>query len=214
MTEAEWLACPEPTRMLDFLRTAGLATDRKGRLFTAACCRRAWHLLDPAGRAVVEMSERFADGTADEAELMAAVWASRGGLDVDVRAAADHSAVGAWPSAVALLAGTDARQAAEEPLQAGLLRDVLGPLPCRTLRLDLGGGTSLVGSLAQTAYETRFAPAPSRPGWLILDPARLAVLADAVEDAGGYDTEQAEHLRTPGPHLRGCWVIDILLGKG
>jgi hypothetical protein len=47
-----------------------------------------------------------------------------------------------------------------------------------------------------------------------LDPSRLAVLADALEEAGCSVTEVFDHLRGPGPHVRGCWVVDLLLGKG
>jgi hypothetical protein len=42
---------------------------------------------------------------------------------------------------------------------------------------------------------------------------RLLVLADALEDAGCSDAEILSHLRNPGPHVRGCWVIDLLLGR-
>ena len=47
-----------------------------------------------------------------------------------------------------------------------------------------------------------------------LDPARLAVLADALEDAGCTDAGLLGHLRGPGPHVRGCWAVDLLIGKG
>jgi hypothetical protein len=46
-----------------------------------------------------------------------------------------------------------------------------------------------------------------------LDPTRLAVLADAVEEAGCTDADLLGHLRGPGPHVRGCWAVDLLLGK-
>jgi hypothetical protein len=46
-----------------------------------------------------------------------------------------------------------------------------------------------------------------------LDPDRLAVLADAMEEAGA-DAEMVEHLRGPGPHVRGCLVLDLLLDMG
>ena len=42
---------------------------------------------------------------------------------------------------------------------------------------------------------------------------RLAVLADAVEEAGGTDAALLGHLRGAGPHVRGCWAVDALLGK-
>jgi hypothetical protein len=46
-----------------------------------------------------------------------------------------------------------------------------------------------------------------------LDAARLAVLADMLEEAGCTDPLLLGHLRGPGPHLRGCWAVDLLLGK-
>src|SRR5271170_875701 len=104
MTEVEWLQATDPQWMLTFLQEKGKTSERKLRLFAAACCRRAWHLLDADGRAVVEVSEPFADRTATQTELMAAVWASRGFLDIDARAAVDYAAGGAWRPAVALLA--------------------------------------------------------------------------------------------------------------
>jgi hypothetical protein len=42
---------------------------------------------------------------------------------------------------------------------------------------------------------------------------RLPILADALEEAGCTNTDILNHLRGPGPHVRGCWVVDLLLGK-
>jgi hypothetical protein len=68
MTEAEWLSCIDPDRMLRFLQ--GKSTDRKRRLFGVACCRRMWRaLVDPRSRRFVEAHERFADGLAHQADL-------------------------------------------------------------------------------------------------------------------------------------------------
>jgi hypothetical protein len=64
-----------------------------------------------------------------------------------------------------------------------------------------------VVALAQAAYEQRELPAGT------LDMARLAVLADALEDAGCTDADLLSHLRGPGPHVRGCWAVDLILGK-
>jgi hypothetical protein len=47
-----------------------------------------------------------------------------------------------------------------------------------------------------------------------LDNTRLAVLTDALEEAGCQVAEVLTHLREPGSHWRGCWVVDLLLNKG
>jgi hypothetical protein len=43
---------------------------------------------------------------------------------------------------------------------------------------------------------------------------RLPILADALEDAGCSDAAILAHLRSAGPHFRGCWAVDLLMGKG
>jgi hypothetical protein len=65
-----------------------------------------------------------------------------------------------------------------------------------------------VTSLAAGAYEERSLPSGH------LDPLRLAVLADALEEAGCADGGLLGHLRAPGPHVRGCWALDLILGQG
>ncbi len=79
MTEVEWLACEDPTAMVQTLgrqlrvkkrRLVAKAlrdrlSDRKLRLFACACCRRVWHLLSTgADRQAVEVAERHADRVA------------------------------------------------------------------------------------------------------------------------------------------------------
>ena len=61
--------------------------------------------------------------------------------------------------------------------------------------------------LARAAYEERILPSGH------LDPARLAILTDALEEAGRTDEAILSHLRFPGPHVRGCWALDLILGK-
>jgi hypothetical protein len=103
--------------------------------------------------------------------------------------------------------GVDERRAAKErAAQADLWREILGN-PSRRVSLDPAWRTRLVLSLALGAYQERVLP----EGILMAD--RLAVLADALEDAGCHDVEVLSHLRSPGPHVRGCWVIDLILGK-
>jgi hypothetical protein len=94
--------------------------------------------------------------------------------------------------------------------QAALLRCIFGnpfrpPTPLDPAWLAWGGGT--VQRLAEAAYEERQLPSGH------LDRARLAVLADTLEESGCGDASLLGHLRSPGPHVRGCAVIDALLGK-
>jgi hypothetical protein len=64
-----------------------------------------------------------------------------------------------------------------------------------------------VKRLAEDAYEHRHLAEGT------LGPARLSVLADALEEAGCTNADLLTHLRGPGPHVRGCWVVDLILGE-
>ena len=87
-----------------------------------------------------------------------------------------------------------------------ILREVFGN-PFRPVALDPGWRTISVLALAKAAYEERSLPVGT------LDPARLAVLADALEDAGCNNADILAHLRSPESHVRGCWAVDLLLGR-
>jgi hypothetical protein len=100
----------------------------------------------------------------------------------------------------------------EARTQAAFLRDIFGPLPFRSLRFAAAWRTPTVLSLAQEAYEKRIAPDLSLPGWFVLDPVCLAVLGDALEEIG-VNPVLIDHLRGPGPHVRGCHVVDLILGR-
>jgi hypothetical protein len=111
-------------------------------------------------------------------------------------------AVPAWDSERA------ARVDAEGAAQCGLLRDLFGnPFavsPVEPTWLTWADGT--VPKLARPIYEERNLPGGT------LDGARLAVLADALEEAGCTDPTILEHCRS-GEHVRGCWLVDALLRK-
>jgi hypothetical protein len=226
MTEEEWLACTDLQKMLEFLR--GRASARKLRLFACACCRSTWHLLtDERSRRAVEVAERYADGEATGEEMAAAraaaevvaldptgddAWEAAEAVARD--AAWDAAEAVAWKAAWAAAraawdAAEDTGAAAWDAASAALLRDIFGN-PFRRVRVEsawLAWQGGIVPRLAQAAYEHRHLPEGH------LDPARLAVLADALEDAGCQDDELLGHLRGPGPHVRGCWVVDQLLGR-
>jgi hypothetical protein len=217
MTEAEWLGCEDPQKMLEFVQESGKASGRKLRLFACACCRAVWHLLpDQRSRKAVEVSERYADGLVP-AEKLKAVWGDmRWAANVAHRKDDDAAGV-RW--LVAHLTEEDALRTlsaawsawylggreVQQPLQCALLRDLLGPLPFRDVRVPasvLSWNDGCVVKLASAIYDRRE---------YTLE--RMGVLADALEDAGCADPGLLGHLRGLGPHLRGCWAVDLLLGK-
>ena len=222
MNESEWLACGDPTPMLRFLRERGIG-ERKSRLLACACCRRIWDLLtDPRSRAAVEIAERFAD---DEATMRELWTAKRDAVSATgIAANAAYWAASAKPSspllnafdaasdALARKAVGDARhdaaalwdavQGQSQRFQAALVREVVGD-PFRDYPLDphwlaWEGGT--VVQLARGIYEDR-----------AFD--RMPILGDALEEAGCSYDAVLEHCRSGGEHLRGCWVLDRVLGK-
>jgi hypothetical protein len=214
MTETQWLACEDPVAMLEQLPDHNW--ERKFRLFACACCRQVWHLLsDERSRRGVEVAELYADEHATDKQLNKALVAA------DLRLSnEDYRQAGHWVAQqptvnlgtryclqrlLQLLAPV-----ANVPHQADLLRDVCGPLPFRAVHiapacLSWDGGA--VVNLARSLYEERQLPAGT------LDPTRLHILADALEDAGCTDAEILTHLRSDGDHVRGCWLVDLLVGK-
>jgi hypothetical protein len=95
----------------------------------------------------------------------------------------------------------------ERAAQAHLLRQVTGN-PFRPASVDAACLTAAALVLAQAPYDERILPSGE------LEPARLAILADALEEAGGIEPTIVNHLRGPGPHVHGFWLLDALLGKG
>jgi hypothetical protein len=67
--------------------------------------------------------------------------------------------------------------------------------------------TADVTALARAAYDERSLPSGR------LDTARLALLADALEEAGCTEDAILSHLRGPGPHVRGCWALGLALAR-
>ena len=101
---------------------------------------------------------------------------------------------------------TNAAELGNPPPPAEMLHCVFGN-PFRPVVLNPAWRTPIVTALATAAYEDRVLPAGT------LDPDRLAILADALEDAGCTDADILDHCRSGGPHVRGCWVVDLVLSK-
>jgi hypothetical protein len=244
MTESDWLTSTDPQAMLSFWRQHGKLTDRKARLFAVACCRRYLPLLrDPRVGEAVEVAEQFADGLTGDAERSAARKMAQQAAQVrgvvsrpdapkwERRAASisyyatarqaneaaenvPHLAVEVlvWRAGGYTICDFDTINTEVKGIHAALLRCIFGPNPFRPLpslapsvRKWNGG---LIKRLAEAACEHRLLPTGQ------LDPERLAVLADALEEASMTDSDILGHLRQQGAvHVRGCHVLDWLLEK-
>ena len=203
MTEAEWLACEDPNMMLGFLD--GKVSKRKLRLFAVACCRNIWSLFkDEQCRNTVEVAERYADGWASDAELFAVnpggyAWLTDA---EDVYYLVDelfHALSGNTFDAYYVFRSAEiafgARKAEEH---CAIFRDIANPFFSAGPRGRFA--TTTATEVAEAIYTDR-----------AFD--RLPILADALEDAGCTDRAILDHCRQPGEHVRGCWVVDLVLGK-
>ncbi|VTR97506.1 Uncharacterized protein OS=Sorangium cellulosum (strain So ce56) GN=sce5710 PE=4 SV=1 [Gemmata massiliana] len=224
MTEAEWMACDNPAPLLGFLQ--GKVSDRKLRLFAVACCRRVWSLLpSQTFRDAVEMSERFADGLASDDKLRKARSQAResasrqGAVRASPWSTATQSRFAKWlvvsvcsrniheafqtGNMTCVVAGDAEQHEAnlnnERRQQAHLLRDIFGN-PFRPAVVNSSWRTFTVLALAEGIYANK-----------AFD--RLPILADALQDAGCDSDDLLSHLRNDGPHVRGCWALDLVLGK-
>jgi hypothetical protein len=237
VTEAEWLAAIDPWPMLRYMH--GKASDRKMRLYAVWRARQIWDVLtEPADRRLIESAEMAADGECSKEELRKAIDdAFKMPLQLDAAEEGPYDelspsqdggfaryALFDWHMALhsqakALYEGRIVMQRpckteAETRLlavRAERLRDIFGnPFrPKQATDADrLTRTDAAVRRLSKTAYyERRALPEAT------LDNDLLALLANALEDAGCTDAEVLGHLREPGPHVRGCWAVDLILGK-
>jgi hypothetical protein len=204
-------------------RARGRVTDRKKRLLLCAWVRAGlWQLLnDPRSRAAVEVAERVADAEEDALALKAAAAAAasegpraspRPTVSYEGRVAFAAATSGLCSAAWATTWSLDAAPSAVarygrvanwhfDDLLAPLFADIVGPetLPAvDPAWLSWRDGT--VPKLAQAIYDDRRFE-------------NLPVLAELLMDAGCHAEAALSHCRWPGPHSRGCWLIDLLLGK-
>lgn len=213
MTEADWLSSEDPSAMLGFVFRR--ASDRKMRLFVIACARDllayrpaaaegdGWGSLATFETAI-DRVEGYADGHG--ALTDSGIW-----IELPDVAASAFAVVGVDPDTDMQL--RDPREAIADfrVNPAHWLREILGPLPFHSAGFlgpeVLAWNEQTVSKLAQAIYEERSLPDGT------LDALRLAVLADALEGAGCTDRSLLSHCRGPGPHVRGCWAVDLLLDK-
>jgi hypothetical protein len=230
MTEAEWMASDDATEMFSVIRrTLGW---RSHILFGVACVHATPGVeeLTPLWRAT-EMMERVADdfklwtqlddlrdeisGVCADAPKKSAGYfraLAAGRLLTDTTPPFDNAPISALLHRAALASGANSgglcrayarllRDIAGNPFQGGrgrhlVTRKAYQPEPL--FRPEWG--TETVAAIARGMYESRdFSPMP--------------ILADALQDAGCDNDDILNHCRGDGPHVRGCWVVDLVLGK-
>jgi hypothetical protein len=216
--------------MLDWVATT--AAERKLRLFACACCRRIWNLIvDERARSAVEAAERFADGALtrrlldeqwDAEGVSAAEHAVDGATANDIRWGAFWAAANAIEAVVARdLAKTgrpfplkrdevrkfaetqsavkEESERTEKTAHANILRDIFGN-PFHPAVFDSTWRTPTTLRLAQAIYDGRSFD-------------RMPELADELQQAGCQDLALLDHCRENREHVRGCWALDLVLGK-
>ena len=215
MTESEWLAYQDPTAMLAFLR--GKVSDRKLRLLGTGICRQFQDQIETkAFSDAIETVEVYADTGKTKAALKRArqgVRAIRHGLPSGdktrvvewvalwlAEVAASENAFGGTADELIRLAGEGLVGPDLVTSMVTIMRCVIGRQSFRPNSKTASWRTSVSVSMAQTIYDDRAFN-------------QLPLLAEALETAGCTDKDILEHCRDSGPHVRGCWVVDMLLGK-
>jgi hypothetical protein len=216
MTEAEWLSSTDAWNLLEVVERLR-PSERKVRLFNAAICRRFWDYLPEASRVILTEAELLADGliqvNSDDlcwrANDAVPPFGRLSPIKQFLNAAARIQRAAATAVCYAVLPNElwgavgyfwDINPA-EKGAHAGIIRDIFAnpfrPIAVNPSWLAWNGGT--IPRLAQSVYDER-----------AFD--RLPVLADALEEAG-CPSDILTHCRSPGPHVLGCWVLDLILGK-
>jgi len=190
MTEAEWLAGEDAAALIAFLRERALSSDRKLSLFAVAACYMCpWNEIP---KHMYETVVEYVDGVG-EIEQVRLAWGWKEGVPWFERPYE-------WAHGLALGWNRDN----DCPPMAELvfrLRDIFGN-PFRPVAFDPAWRTSTAVALARQMYESREFGA-------------MPILADALQDAGCEDEAILNHCRDASqPHVRGCWVCDLVLSLG
>ncbi|WP_246523261.1 hypothetical protein [Gemmata palustris] len=217
MTEAEWRTGDNPEVLFQLLR--GRTSDRKSYLFAAECFWRLSRMIpSPRQREALAVLEKWAEGTATPAERAAAAKGVRFGcyeflsrIAIEGPASGDdphfvglmlyRELVRSSPAVHALSASAGVVDRLEEQVrQSELVREIFGN-PFRPVAFSSEWRTSTAVALAAQMYEAREFGA-------------MPILADALQDAGCDSADILDHCRdASAPHVRGCWVVDLVLGK-
>lgn len=216
MVEELWLALTAPgvardelliPTALGELERLGRHSKRKERLVACGLCRLLWrYFTNSRCKASVEASELYADGAIKRKQLDAARTAAKVCVVNSEETPLEYAATSVAQASISMpfvisLTRDAARllRVRNMPVrQAQLLHDIFNPF--RPVTLDPTWRTNSVVNLTQAIYDDRAFE-------------RLPLLADALEDAGCHHEDILAHCRGPGPHVRGCWVVDLLTGR-
>lgn len=242
MTEAEWLACSDPRQMQEFVKGKA-SDRKLRLFACACCRRVWTLLTDERSREAVEAMEQYADGRLDREECWAMMrharraendfrrvaleargkwemstaeryllparrWAAHAvyaasqfaaAAGMAAEAASSSVRLAVHPAAKVLGGGRRSSVKRERDAQADALRDIFGN-PFRPVTLNPSCFIPFVVSLAQTIYDER-----------TFD--RMPELANELEGAGCDNVDVLSHCRDGSEHVRGCWVLDLVLGK-
>lgn len=224
MTEKQWLSTPDPiAMMLDQVAWMRLKRSRrKERLCSCACCFALGDSLsNKTQRSALLASERYADGLIKSATL-GTWWTRMNTLTNRARPKNNReTAEVAICRAVAWACKEDRfferhntiytlcnsksglKSSVREPLRpvvAGIIRDIFGN-PFRKITFNKKWRTDTAVSLARAMYDSREFSA-------------MPILADALQDAGCDNEDVLSHCRDANQvHVRGCWVVDVVLEK-
>ena len=218
MTEQEWFAEIDPAAMLSRFEKRGVSS-RKLRLFAVACCLRILHLLVPDRRTprywdwhkAITLAEQYADGVVtyddlisdwvhlylkEEEEGQEICWAFLSQL------LSEPHQIFLALQAMRDLSPEQPLRDAEKAAQVEILRDVFAPPgQVNLLRCSwLAWNDAAIPRMAQAIYD--------KGSW-----EDMPILGDALEDADCSDARLLDHLRGTGPHVRGCWALDLILGR-
>lgn len=206
-------------------------TERKVQLFEVACARRVIHLLpgnlcsrtiDLAEAAADEQNgtvagsklEIYSEISAELDEYPPPDFLPRPPLDPltsdalelaatlawpDPLASRVRNMVGSWPAHVVRITAGDSESQKEVETQIQLLHEIFGN-PFRPIPFSADWRTDTAAAIAKQMYESR-------------DFGSMPTLAAALQNGGCDSDDVLNHCRSCSPHVRGCWVIDLVLGK-
>jgi hypothetical protein len=224
MTEAEWLQSDDHFQMTYFV--AERMSLRKLRLAEVAVCRRVeHHLVDDRSRRALEVSEAYADGLVSDEMLAEA----RSHAEAAYQSQLPHNYSARDVQVTAALyvccsVGTES----DMRMQVDMIDIVLGAPkpPPDSIPPELRAASVAEAELVRDVFGNPFRPVIFSPSWrtdtaLTLarqmyearDFSAMPILADALQDAGCDSEDILNHCRGPGPHVRGCWVVDLVLDK-